>query len=130
MEAGSEILAWVVLANHYHILVNTVDFKQVSNIVRLIHGRLARQWNLEDNLSGKVWYSYADRAIRSQRHYYATLNYIHYNPVKHNYVESPYDWEMSSVHWYMQERGKDWLRYSWVEYPVQNYGKGWDEFSS
>ena len=68
--------------------------------------------------------------IRSERHYYATLNYIHYNPVKHNYVKSPYDWETSSIHWYLQEKGRDWLRSCWVEYPVRDYGKGWDDCSS
>ncbi|WP_413167870.1 REP-associated tyrosine transposase [Capilliphycus salinus ALCB114379] len=129
IEAGSEILAWVILANHYHLLVENIEFKKISEILRFIHGRLARQWNLEDNLTGKVWYSYSDRAIRSERHYYATLNYIHYNPVKHNYVKSPYDWETSSVHWYLQEKGRDWLRSCWVEYPVRDYGKGWDDLS-
>jgi putative transposase len=129
IEAESEIVAWVVLANHYHLLVKNVEFKQLRQIFQLIHGRLTRQWNLEDNLSGKVWYSYSDRAIRSERHYYATLNYIHYNPVKHGYVKSPYDWEVSSVHWYLQEKGRDWLRSCWVEYPVRDYGKGWDDFS-
>jgi len=89
IDEGIEILAWVILPNHYHILTTTVDFKWLSQELRLIHGRLARQWNLEDNLSGQVWHSYADRAIRSERHYYATLNYIHYNPVKHNWVKSP-----------------------------------------
>jgi putative transposase len=129
LDADIEILAWVILTNHYHVLVNTVEFKRVSGILRLIHGRLARQWNLEDKLRGKVWYSYSDRAIRSQRHYYATLNYIHYNPVKHNYVESPYNWDTSSVHWYLQERGREWLRQCWVGFPVQDYGKEWDKFS-
>lgn len=121
------ILAWVVLPNHYHLLVKNVDFKQVTKILRLIHGRLARQWNLEDNLTGKVWHSYSDRGIRSERHYYATINYIHYNPVKHSYVNSPYDWQESSVHWYLKYEGRDWLRSCWVEYPLGDYGKGWDD---
>nr|WP_293099234.1 hypothetical protein [Okeania sp. SIO2F4] len=87
----------------------------------------SRQWNLEDNLTGKVWHSYSDRGIRSERHYYATLNYIHYNPVKHGYVNSPYDWQESSVHWYLKYEGRDWLRSCWIEYPLRDYGKGWDD---
>jgi putative transposase len=124
---GIEIRAWVVLPNHYHLLTTTVDFQWLSNQLRLIHGRLARQWNLEDNKKGKVWHSYGDRAIRSERHYYVTINYIHYNAVKHNYVNSPYDWKESSVHWYLEEKGREWLRSCWVEYPVRDYGKGWDD---
>lgn len=122
-----DILAWVILPNHYHLLITTVEFKWLSKEIRLIHGRLARQWNLEDNLAGKVWCSYSDRAIRSENHYYTVLNYIHYNPVKHNYAKSPYDWQESSVHWYLESKGREWLRNCWLEYPVQDYGKNWDD---
>lgn len=121
------ILAWVVLPNHYHLLTETVDFKWLSKKIRLIHGRTAYQWNQEDQITGKMWYSYSDRAIRSEKHYYTALNYIHYNPVKHNLVTSPYNWQESSVHWYLQKKGRDWLRNCWLEYPISDYGKGWDD---
>ncbi|MEH1872488.1 REP-associated tyrosine transposase [Nostoc sp.] len=122
-----EILAWVVLPNHYHLLVKNLDFKRLSKVLRSIHGSIARQWNLEDNLTGKLWCSFSDRAIRSERHYYTTLNYIHYNPVKHGWAKSPYAWIESSVHWYLENYGRDWLRSCWIEYPVIDYGKGWDD---
>ncbi|MDZ8050480.1 MAG: transposase [Aulosira sp. ZfuCHP01] len=122
-----EILAWIVLTNHYHLLLKNVYFKILSKILRSIHGSIARQWNLEDNLTGKLWCSFSDRAIRSERHYYTTLNYIHYNPVKHNCAKSPYDWTESSVHWYLENYGRDWLRSCWIEYPLRDYGKGWDD---
>jgi putative transposase len=122
-----DTIAWVILPNHYHFLTTTVDFKWLSQNLRLIHGRLARQWNLEDGLSGKVWCSYSDRAIRSENHYYTALNYIHYNPVKHGYVQSPYDWSESSVHGYLEDNGRDWLRSCWVKYPLKDYGGEWDD---
>lgn len=88
----------------------------------------SRQWNLEDDSLGrKVWFRYTDRAIRSERHYYTTLNYIHYNPVKHGDVDSPYNWAESSVHWYREHHGVEWLRDLWREYPLKDYGKGWDD---
>ncbi|BAY08893.1 REP-associated tyrosine transposase [Calothrix sp. NIES-2098] len=122
-----EILAWAVLTNHYHLLLENINFKLLSKILRSIHGSIARQWNLEDNLTGKLWCSYSDRAIRSKRHYYTTLNYIHYNPVKHSCAKSPYDWDESSVHWYLENYGRDWLRSCWIEYPLRDYGKEWDD---
>ncbi len=127
INAGIEIRAWVVLPNHYHLLTTTVNFHWLSNELRLIHGRLARQWNLEDNKRGQVWHSYSDRAIRSEKHYYSTINYLHYNPVKHQYCSSPYDWLESSVHWYFENYGREFLRSSWVDYPVHDYGQGWDD---
>ena len=122
-----EIRAWVILPNHYHLLTYIKDSNKLGNFFRLVHGSTARQWNLEEQISGrKVWYRYTDRAIRSQRHYYTTLNYLHYNPVKHNCVNSPYLWENSSVHWYLKHYGRQWLRDLWFEYPLLDYGKQWD----
>ena len=127
--AGMEIRAWVFLPNHYHLLLHLTNFDELSCLFRLVHGRTSHKWNREDNVTGrKVWYRYSDRAIRSERHYYTTLNYIHYNPVKHGWVKYPYDWSASSVHWYLEHHGRQWLRDSWVEYPVRDYGKDWDDF--
>jgi putative transposase len=122
-----EIHAWVILPNHYHLLVKVKKFEVLSDCFRSIHGSISRQWNLEEGTTGrKVWYRFCDRAIRSERHYYTTLNYIHYNPVKHSWSKSPYDWTISSVHWYLEHQGRDWLRDLWINYPVRDYGKGWD----
>jgi putative transposase len=116
-----EIQAWIILPNHYHLLVRILDFKDIEKFIRLVHGATSFQWNVEESCQGrKIWYRYSDRAIRSKRHYYTTLNYIHYNPVKHRWVDSPYNWQESSVHWYLNDRGKQWLRDLWVSYPLRN----------
>lgn len=124
---GMEPQAWVILLNHYHLLVHVTDFNALGSIFRRVHGPTSRQWNLEDSTPGrKVWYRFADRLIRSERHYYTTLNYIHYNPVKHKWASSPYDWEENSVHWYLEYNGREWLRDLWTRYPVRDYGREWD----
>ncbi len=125
---GIQMYAWAVLTNHYHLLTRVPVFDALKVVFQRVHGRTAFEWNREENVIGrKVWYRYSDRAIRSERHYNTTLNYIHFNPVKHGLVDSPYDWAWSSVHWYETDRGREWLRDSWRDYPVKDYGKGWDE---
>lgn len=125
--AGMEIRAWVVLPNHYHLVVHGAKMREVGQALRLVHGPTARQWNEQDDTPGRqVWYRFVDRAIRSERHYYTTLNYIHYNPVKHGWVGSPYSWTESSVHWYLHAYGREWLRDLWVCYPIRSYGERWD----
>ncbi len=131
IEYGMAVHAWVVLPNHYHFLIHVTDFKALSEIFRLVHGTSSHDWNIEDHKRGrKVWYRFSDRAMRSERHYNTTLNYIHYNPVKHQWAKSPYDWQESSIHWYLEEFGRDRLRQLWTTYPVRDYGKGWDDYSS
>lgn len=125
---GMEIRAWVVLPNHYHLLVQAPAFDSISRALRFVHGTLARGWNVQDDAPGRqVWFRYTDRAIRSEGHYYTTLNYIHYNPVKHGWAASPYDWAHSSVSWYVEHEGREWLRDLWVTYPLREYGRGWDD---
>ncbi|MBN2002050.1 MAG: transposase [Anaerolineae bacterium] len=125
---GMEIHAWVVMTNHYHLLVHVTEFEILGEIFRRIHGRTSHDWNQEDQTPGrKVWYRYSDRAIRSDRHYYTTLNYIHYNPLKHETADSPYNWPWSSVHWYLKHHGREWLRDLWQSYPLRDYGKTWDD---
>jgi putative transposase len=124
--AGMTIQAWVVLPNHYHLLARPTR-SDLHLFFAHIHGATSYLWNGEDHARGrKVWYRYGDRAIRSERHYYTTLNYLHFNPVKHGWAASPYDWHESSVHWYLAHYGREWLRDLWVRYPVREYGATWD----
>ncbi|MBC8235022.1 transposase [bacterium] len=119
--------AWVFLPNHYHVLLATEDLSIVSEILRLLHSRVATAINGRQRQRGrKVWYRFADRLIRSERHHWATVNYIHFNPVKHGYADWIEAWPWSSVHDYMEAHGKDWLTRMQKAYPPGDYGKGWD----
>jgi putative transposase len=119
--------AWVILPNHYHILVETMDLAIVSEVLRLLHSRTATTINGHHRQRGrKVWYRFSDRMIRNERHYLATVNYIHYNPVKHSYTDRMSGWPWSSVHEYAETRGRQWLAKTWKAHPMGDYGKGWD----
>jgi putative transposase len=64
--------------------------------------------------------------MKSRRHFWATKNYIHNNPVHHGYVSRWQDWPFSSVHQYLDDVGRDEAVRIWNEYPVLDYGKDWD----
>ena len=125
---GVPCAGWIVLPNHYHLLVQIQDMAAFSRGLGQLHGRTSFEMNREDNARGRrVWYRSEDRCMRSEAHYYTTLNYIHNNPVKHGYVNKWTDWPYSSVHWYWKSKGRDWLAEVWKTYPVLNYGEKWDE---
>jgi putative transposase len=128
-EINAEIIGWVILSNHYHIVATVESLNLVSNLVQLIHGRTSREWNFRDRMTGKrkVWYRFSDRMMRNEIHLNQTLNYIHYNPVKHGYVNDVYDWQWSSLFMYEDEKGREWLRDYWKNYtPSTDFGKEWD----
>ncbi|MBK6795641.1 MAG: transposase [Acidobacteria bacterium] len=127
LEFGSEVFAWCILPNHYHLLIQCALIKTFCKYLGKLHGRLSRQWNKEDDEPGrKVWYRSFDREIRSERHFYASLNYVHHNPVHHKYVESWVDWPWSSAAIYLEKVGREEAEKIWREYPLFDYGKKWD----
>ena len=85
---GTELFAWCILPNHGHLLAR-VELKIFRQKLGRLHNGLSTQWNREDNTPGRtVWFQFTDRGIRNEGHFFASLNYCHYNPVKHGYVSS------------------------------------------
>jgi putative transposase len=129
-EIAEEIIAWVILPNHYHVLLAVDSLDAVSESLKYLHGKTSREWNIEDNLTGKrrVWYKFADTFIRNHAHLHTIFNYIHYNPVKHGCVSDPMDWPWSSLRIYHEEKGQIWLQEQWNAYePLVDFGIGWDD---
>lgn len=126
---ADSLVAWVVLPNHYHFLAVASDALDVLSALGKLHGRTSFKWNAEDSTRGrKVWCGATETAMKSERHFWATVNCIHHNPVKHGYVEKWQDWPFGSAAQHLDSVGPDEARRNWVEYPVNEYGKDWDEF--
>ena len=122
------IHAWCLLPNHYHVLCTVEDLQALVAGLGRLHGRISREWNLQDDAVGRqCWHRVTDRAMRSRAHLWATVNYIHHNPVKHGYVAKWTDWPWSSAHDYLHEVGRDQAARLWKAFPLGDYGKGWDE---
>ncbi len=127
-DAGIPVGGWVVMPNHYHLLVKVDSVKQVGSVVGPVHGRSGRYANQRDNQTGRqVWYKYSDRKVRSERHYWTCLHYIIMNPVKHGFAPAPADWPWSCYHELLAEHGKTWIEDLQREYPLLEFGKGWDD---
>ena len=94
-----KIIAWVVLSNHYHALLRSPGDpgKSIDKFVASYHKFTAAKWNKEDDQIGRpVWWNYFDSCIKDKPEFFAKLNYIHWNPVKHGLVKRPEDYGYSS----------------------------------
>jgi putative transposase len=119
--------AWSVLPNHYHVLVTTEQIEELRRGLGKFHGRSSHAWNGEDSARGrKVWYNCFERPMKSRRHFLATVNYIHHNPVHHGYAETWQDWPWSSAREFLERVGREQALEMWKQYPILDYGKKWD----
>ena len=124
-----ETFAWCVLPNHYHLLVRTDRVKTLRRSLGQFHGRSSRAWNQEEGRTGRqVWFNCFERAMKSEGHFYASLNYVHHNPVKDGYVGKWTDWPFSSAREFVERVGREEAARLWKEFPILDYGKGWDDF--
>lgn len=117
---GWKLDEWVLLNNHYHLMADAPeDPRSLSKIIQEIH-KFTAMW-IKKNSSGfsdqkKIWYNYWDTCITHEKSYFARLNYIWYNPVKHGYVKDAAAWRFGS--YYSRVRAeKDYLEELKSKYP-------------
>ncbi len=142
-----KLYAWVILADHYHLLLKTGDDAPLYKFIKRLHGKSAIELNKLDNTPGRqVWYQYWDRFPRNDRDFWAYFNYIHLNPVKHGYVQVSQGilrvdgqvqhiapghtlnihecltrYPHSSYAYYVREYGKEFFEDIWAQYTIPNY---------
>jgi putative transposase len=92
-----ELLAWVILPDHAHLLIDPKK-QNLSAIVQRIKMSFAKRFMLRKGMPrAKVWQSrFWDHIIRDESDMRRHIDYIHYNPVKHGFVNKPGDWRQSS----------------------------------
>lgn len=92
------LIAWVVMPNHVHVVIETKQGHSLSNIVKSWKGYSARRINVLHGASGRLWQpDYYDRRIRDDAHLAAAVAYVEDNPVKAGLVARPEDWAFSSA---------------------------------
>ena len=122
MRFDVRIAAWVLLDNHYHFLIYFQNAGNFPEFMKHLHSETSFKLNQLDGTQGRmVWYSYWDRFVRDEKDYWTKFNYIHYNPVKHGYVEKAEEWHYSSYRDILEVEGEDWVDDVWASYPVVEF---------
>jgi putative transposase len=121
------VFAWVLLPNQYHALLHVRNLQELLGAVGQLHGRTSFRWNGEEGCRGRqVWHRGAETEIKSERHFWATMNYVLHNAVRHGYVRHWQEWPYSNAAQYLAEVGRAEAERRWREYPLLDYGKDWD----
>ncbi len=116
-EYNWELTHWVILDNHYHLMVISSKGSTLTEIIKRIHGSSSHFIVQATKCDTPVWWNYWDYCPRDEKGYYIRLNYLLYNPVKHGYVADLNDYEASSFSCSIKEIGRDALAKQFYDYP-------------
>jgi putative transposase len=101
------IVAVVILPDHLHMIWTLPE----GDSDYPTRWRLIKSFVSRGMVGQEVWQRrYWEHLIRDEADLERHVDYIHYNPVKHGYVQSPEDWHHSSYQRFITEGGyrKDW----------------------
>lgn len=105
--------AIVILPDHLHVILTLPE--QDGNFSlrwNLIKGIFSKQIPTTESITSVrknkrergIWQKrFWEHLVRNEVDFEHHVNYIHYNPVKHGYVENPVDWPYSSIHQLLQK---------------------------
>jgi putative transposase len=90
------VIAWALMTNHYHLLVQA-PCGGLSRGMQILNGGYACRFNQRHDRSAHVFRNrFAATAIRSEAHLLEACRYIVLNPVRAGLCRSPATWRWSS----------------------------------
>ena len=92
------LLAWCVMPNHVHALIETREGFPLADILHSWKSFTAKQANKTLGRSSEFWQrEYFDRYIRHAEHFQSAIAYIEENPVKAGLARVKTEWPWSSA---------------------------------
>lgn len=102
---NTTILGYVVMENHFHMLVHTRSILDISRAMSRVDTRFAKYYNKSKERRGYVFEGrFKVQPIVDRNHLYNCLTYIHKNPVKAKMVTHESEYPYSSYWEYLDEK--------------------------
>jgi REP element-mobilizing transposase RayT len=93
---GWRLLAWVLMSNHYHLVVQTPQ-PNLSRGMHWLNARYAQWFNMRHDRRGHLFQGRFHGALVEKESYLLTVaRYVVLNPVRAGLIASPADWRWSS----------------------------------
>lgn len=103
---------FVLMANHYHLIVTPQDQPSLSNAVHELAGEYSRYHNRKYGRIGPTWNSrYGASLLSDERYFLGCLRYVEQNPVKANVVTTPEAYPWSSYRFHASGEPSSWLEF-------------------
>lgn len=126
-----KIFAWVLLHNHYHLLMQINEGQEeskkylLSEFFRKLHSQTASILNQVDHAPARqIWYQYWDWCIRNEEDFWYHFVYLLQNPLKHGLTTNwpdTFNYKFSSNPQYLKNKGEEYLHDMLAYYPVKDW---------
>jgi putative transposase len=111
-----DIKAWVLLPDHMHCIwklpVNDADFSKRWGLIKAdftkqiksrLHDEKWMNQSKHKHRESTIWQRrFWEHQIRDDKDFERHMHYVHFNPVKHGYVDRVCDWPFSTFHRYVR----------------------------
>ena len=95
------IYHWVLMPNHYHILLEIVDPAKLSKMMAGLARSYVYYYQKQYKLGGHIWQGrFKSQPIEKERYLLSCARYIERNPLRAKMVNSPEDYKYSSAKFY------------------------------
>ena len=102
-----EIDAIVVLPDHIHMIITPKKTMEYPKIIHAVKYNFSKRYSCDEEIDQSysrykrkiqpIWQKrYYEHTIRDEKDYLRCLEYIRFNPVKHEYVYDTTEWKFSS----------------------------------
>ncbi len=109
-----EILGYVVMDNHYHIIIRTMG-EALSKVMQRINTEFARTYNRENKRTGHVFEKrYKGILVKDDSYLLSLLRYVHQNPVKAKICRKVSEYKWSSDFLYRKNRVKGFVSIEFI----------------
>ena len=123
-----DIVAIVILPDHLHMIIEPKDANEYPKIISYLKRKFTYLVNKNNEKKNDTFLSeskkkkresniwqrrYYEHTIRDEKDFNLHLDYIHYNPVKHHYVQNTKEWEYSSFDKYFK---LGWYHENWCDF--------------
>jgi REP element-mobilizing transposase RayT len=100
---GCRVYGYVLMDNHYHILIQTMD-KKMQEVMHKINNMYSKYFNLKYERVGHVFQGrYKSSIIQDEFYMYNVLKYIHRNPIEAGLCMKIQDYVWSSDRYYRKQ---------------------------
>jgi len=99
-----EIIAYCLMPTHFHLILQQLQTKGISNYIKNILISYTRYFNLKHNRKGPLWEGrFKNVLIKNDKQLIHLTRYLHLNPVSAGLVKKPENWPASSYEEYMDK---------------------------